>query len=431
MTLIRNRGTAGDVLNGTNTGLVKVEGPAIWYPGNHAATQSGLTPVVAVGGIGIAVKVRPTTWNATTVRGIANQYNTSNKRAWRLGINTAGSLQYHWSSDGVDTGNFSSPGIGGSIGALDGEAWWLGMTHDTATPLIRFWVGGKGDVPVWIQLGADYTPTVQPGELLQSVDVEFGIGVGYNGYSNLWDGSIEAVYQYSGVGGNTAPNQGALVFALTPADIAATAPASPSITPSVGPVLDFDRSTSGPVTTLVPAGKTVLINPETGGSAVRINWAVEGYQPLSGNDLVHGYLFNRGNVPSVQTNVFAGGGFNPYFGSGSPPSSLFVSVLGITLGAGSTSLQLPVDPFEPCVVFVVLNHDTNLLKGYCYDKTGEVGNTGGRAFTGEAAGNDGFFMRSVPGSFGCGFYREGVGIAAEYDDTALAALAAYLLNKDI
>jgi hypothetical protein len=417
MTTIRNRGTAGDALNGTNTGLVKVEGPAVF------------TPVNAGNGLGI---------DAGTYPSLAGEiYLRLRGSLFDLGQNNSEYLSDRSGSSGVFTLRLDVSG-NDKLNVLwwqnDGAAIQANMDVDVSQ-----WGGNEMVVEVWRS---------QPSPGLWNVKIEVSTPDGTLLVSANQTVSSDDTFKPSagslrvGTGGavpaqtiiqsfvfRSGDENGTILLEMKEEDIVDSADATVTITS--GQTATVARSTTGPVTTLVPAGKTVLINPETGGSAVRIDWAAAGYQPLAGNDLVHGYLFNRGNVPGGQTNVFAGGGFNPYFGSGNPPSSFVVSVLGITQGAGSGLMQLTADPFEPCVVFVVLNHDTNILTGYCYDKTGEVGNTGGRAFTGEAAVNGGFFMRSVPGSFGCGFYREGAGIAAEYDDTTLAALASYLLTEDI
>jgi hypothetical protein len=416
MTLIRNRGTAGDVLNGTNTGLVKVEGPAVWLPGvaSNDIRFVSTGAEVPAGDFTVEIGLNPSTIPFGAGTSSQEIYGATNPAyGWALRIDSSGLLflTYRNAADTL----WLAPKATDPMLTTDR---WVRAVVDSTGLSIEFFASENRNA--WRALGpavAMDEPVVNP--------VASGVTVTLTSNNN---GNLFVVQPYLGARVTVA---GSPVFDLSPADIAATDPAATTIVTTVGPDVSITRTATGPVTTLVPAGKTVLINPETGGSAVRIDWAAAGYQPLAGNDLVHGYLFNRGNVPGGQTNVFAGGGFNPYFGSGNPPSSFVVSVLGITQGAGSGLMQLTADPFEPCVVFVVLNHDTNILTGYCYDKTGEVGNTGGRAFTGEAAVNGGFFMRSVPGSFGCGFYREGAGIAAEYDDTTLAALASYLLTEDI
>jgi hypothetical protein len=205
------------------------------------------------------------------------------------------------------------------------------------------------------------------------------------------------------------------------------------------PGVTVNRATTGPVTTLVPAGKTVLINPDpTDGDLALITPTNTAAYTIAANEdaVVFGVLAS-GNPPQTNSTPFKIGAssqaqsMNLYFyNSGLVQGRVADGVSG-ALGAGDFTVP---DPFKPLAYFVVLDRSANQLSALAYDESGlvESRDSGPLPALGAVEPTSGWrFLQTTPASGSVSGFRKGVGIAAEYDDTALAALAAYLLNKDI
>lgn len=94
----------------------------------------------------------------------------------------------------------------------DGEALWVAVTWDADNGAsgndAKFWTSTDGSS--WSQLGS--TVTVSTARAIQATTTPLLVGATDDGLSNQLAGTIYYAAVYSGIGANTAPGQGTLVY---------------------------------------------------------------------------------------------------------------------------------------------------------------------------------------------------------------------------
>ena len=219
---------------------------------------------------------------------------------------------------------------------------------------------------------------------------------------------------------------------ITVADIATLPVESPQFTASTGQTVGIQRSATGTVTTIVPAGMAVYINndPDTALNCITIppnpildidptdDYVIVWCGQLGNTVGVNGHLYRGGSAntsaariqSSTNTNVAA------YFQDSTP------ATFTLNLGASTPDHQ-PV-----CVMFV-LDRGAETMRASIYNKEGLVRETVQSTPTAAGAVNVGGaqVLRSIPGSVSAFAFNTGLSVAPSVAEQA--AIAGYLLQN--
>ena len=404
MSIIRNRGLAGDALNGTNNGLVRVEGPVVWMPGSFAGDDNIMSsPSYQATGSETSFEVIVgCEWDAEEVADLGQRLLTG---GWILS-KESGVLTARFRSSADSWFSMTAP-------APTDEYARFKMTWDSTSE--EFALAWESSAGVWSQLvSADVSGlTLDPA-------YSYSMYTGQNLFSAR--GVVgEIVVQVDGV----------VVASMLPSDIVDPAASS------VG-TFTVDRGSSGPVATIVPSG-VEYINPDetVGANRIDIPNPGAGIGPIyadAGDDAVMWGLMRSGNgtgtfprmwnltgnAETMTLILFSGGG--SFRGRFTDTNSLLLQN-GYVGGVG---------PSEPVVLVLRLDRDAETWDLFVFDASGLVASSSVSAAGAVAQAtiaNQGAILKNVAGSVRAFGVKTGVGIAAEYDDTTLAALAAYLLNE--
>ena len=127
----------------------------LYLPG--VAGQYVSTPDAAaldiVGDIWLAGKFALLDWTpGADVTLVAKWEDTGDERSYRLMVDTTGVLRLSWSTDGaVGTVALSDSTVAPTVS--DEAALWVAGTLDVSTGDVKFYTGGAGVTPTWVQLG--------------------------------------------------------------------------------------------------------------------------------------------------------------------------------------------------------------------------------------------------------------------------------------
>lgn len=420
-TTLPNRGTGGPVLNAANQGLIRVEGPGMWLPGTN---PQGLTIAVAARPLMTGVQTMEVHLggnvaqdSTATDMAIAGSRDGNHCSGWiRLNPNT----RALWYLRGNGTTLYQAQWIypAGLVNP------WFRCFHDPAVPVAKMsYSVNKG--ATWVAM-ADQPYNVGVPTMGNNF---FAVGTEPNG--RFFKGVIEYV---------RVDNNGTTVIELNSSDIGAAQPNATTITPTVGPVFTVYRGTTGPTTILVPTGKTIYAVPDADLSK-RLRTGDDPALDLLTNEdgiLFLGFQRNSPVDGARPINTKTSGTTGMWISSGI--SSWSTTVFGSeNLGSDSTGTgtQVPLNNV-PSVVFSIANRATGRIVLRVYDATGErlpvtdsaldnlsnVTPAGGLTVGCPASG----VTAPMYGGFWAFGWRKGVGIASEYTDANLAALAAYLLE---
>jgi hypothetical protein len=259
MSIIPNSGTAGSALDATNNGLVRVEGPAAWAAETAAAGASNRLITSEGAGIGtattldmrLAITNHDVKWDIFA-------------RPWQVATSDA---EISFSQQGTGWLVCRTPGqdvLCGDLAAVPfGVPVIFRVTWDNATTTARgLWkltTAQTVDADIvdnagWTQLGI--STSVNEGSAGYSLEGSMALfaagGAGWTlpGMSLLAATWSEAI-------------DGAPGVSVYSSDLGAVDPAATTFVCSSGQTWDVERASSGPVTTLVPAGTVVYINPDS------------------------------------------------------------------------------------------------------------------------------------------------------------------------
>ena len=266
-----NVGTVGAALNAVaENDTVVVEGPGAWLSGagNYLSVPDEAAFDIT-GDLCIVAKIAPDSWTpASTASFVSKWLSTGNQRSWQFSVTALGQLRFKASSGSSDTVAAASA----ALGYTDGTSHWVAVTLDVddgaGNHTVSFWEGGTGSVPVWTLNQTDTTAGANPTILAGTADLTIG-GIN-DGGQQPFDGVVEHVAVYDGIGADTSPSLGTRVFELTATNIAAATVDATEITTTSGHTLTVNRATSGPQTLIVPDGRTLLINPDESDAANKV-----------------------------------------------------------------------------------------------------------------------------------------------------------------
>jgi len=196
---IPNRG-AGFYLSADIDG---VDGSGLSVPTSAALSITG--------SIGLVARIAPDAWSSGLQQGIISKTSTDdNQRSYRWGLLTDGTPVLRWSTTGSNTGTATATA---AYAFTPGQAAWVGVTADTVVGDVRFWTGGTGATPTWVQHGTSIAAAF-PGSFASTSSLLLGAGYVLSGVAmrEVLNGILYSAAVYNGVGANTSPVLGTKVF---------------------------------------------------------------------------------------------------------------------------------------------------------------------------------------------------------------------------
>lgn len=154
-----------------------------------------------LGDITIDVEAALTDWTPAVINSLLNHsLATGNIRAWLLRLNTNGTLNLIWSTNGTATVSVNSTV---AVGFTDGTRNWVRATLDvddgSSQRVIKFFTAAAGPAPSWTQLG---TTVTQAGVTsINNTTALPAIGMQDAGASNPGIGKIYRARLYNGFDG--------------------------------------------------------------------------------------------------------------------------------------------------------------------------------------------------------------------------------------
>lgn len=425
---IPNLGTAGSALDAINTGLKRVEGPAVWLPGVTGNNLKFLTstgsPELPAGDFiveaGLDLSV-PATAGNQEVFGYTSSANGGS--GWMFRVNTSTGLVQITYRNVANTGwdSANSPSL---VPLSSVQTWYRAVWNNTANT-IEFFYSVTGQGGEWISLGSA-VPTRLPNLLGNGSTVIL---------TSNQDSNIFVVNPY--LGARVTTIDGVEVFNLSPQDIAAAAPDATTITPTTGPTVTVSRSASGPVTTIVPSGVT-YINPDSTNASNAVTLPAIPGVVGAGEDLVAVWVGQLGNDPGsfqYMWEAYAGtGGFGFQRRNTTSGGSAFKSLLhdGTTSYGGSQIVNTDgllrklaaiysLDRVADIATLWVIYED-----GSIYSSATENVATAGAIDFPDVTG---YLLRAIPGTVSAWGIGSGVGIALTASEAQ--EIGAYLLNDPV
>ncbi|HEY9815483.1 MAG TPA: hypothetical protein V6D20_06750, partial [Candidatus Obscuribacterales bacterium] len=425
---IPNLGTAGATLSATNTGLVRIEGPAIWFPGSAGNNASTSVNVNMTGVTAFNVKVRvdllASSGSSTAI--IGDSYGGGTNTGW--GIRYNGTLNQFglWFYDGVSA-RITNLVLGSEI-ASNGPLW-LGYELSTSGGDTRVDGYYSYDNVNWTALGGQtwvgnaFLPNPGNNKLIIGRPPDFDGSGQFKGQ----------VYEATVRTGSSTLGQGNIFFALSGKDISTTEPSATSFTATSGHTLNISRSASGPVTTIVPSG-VVYLNPADGVGSLSVV-ANDVFDLAADEDFVIGFVGTIGNQ-NASFPRFAGwnSGTNAIHIYKNPTGNpnrmtLEYKISGVGQYVGPTEIP---PPHEPVVFLGRLNRVTGLLYTDVFTLSGNhyVGST----VTATAGAIDSTFYNfniniGTLGSAIGALWNKGIGVAPS--DAEIAEIANFLLRDTV
>lgn len=151
------------------------------------------------GDLDVRVHVAMDDWTPAATQNLASKWHTTgNQRSWRLGVLSAGTLEFRWSANGsaelVATSTVA-------VGAADGAARWIRVTLDVdngaSGRTVTFYTSTDGDT--WTQLGTAVTTSTVTSIFNSSAEVAVGA---YNaGTQQRLIGKVSAFELRAGIAG--------------------------------------------------------------------------------------------------------------------------------------------------------------------------------------------------------------------------------------
>lgn len=402
MTGIPNRGAAGSVLDAVNTGLVRVEGPAIWIPGAPYDNVQAYPGPSAVTG-DLTITVRWTFLNSTTLyQFLVNK--VPEVSGWGLQINAGVRISL---GNGTTAYAVASSVDLAAAGLVLGQTYWIKAFLDADNGAGGYagsfwWAPDQEDVPTsWTVLGAPSVTGVG-GPIVPST----AGGTIYLGNYDLASAAsrqggirrviVNDVFDFDAA--TDLPNPDALAFQC-----------------KTGQTVTVNRHTSGPVTTIVPDGTVVYVNPDDAVLGNELALSNDILEIAGDEDAVVAWCGQWGNptagypLPIAMAGTI---GIQQFFRSPSSQAVATRFVMENPGGSGGPTFNLPKD--DEMVSFVHwLDRATGLQHLVALGQTGIIfsgshnsGTSGGLLGTVGMA-----VLRSTPGSVSSFMFDRGVGIA--------------------
>jgi hypothetical protein len=179
-----------------------VDGSGLSVPSSAALSITG--------SIGLVARIAPDSWTGVLQGIISKSSTNSNQRSYRWGLLTDGTPVLRWSPDGGSTGTATATA---AYTFTAGQAAWIGVTCDTVVGDVRFWTGGTGVTPTWVQHGASVASAF-PGNFASTSPLLLGAGYVLTTADTreVLNGILYSAAVYNGVGANTSPVLGTKVF---------------------------------------------------------------------------------------------------------------------------------------------------------------------------------------------------------------------------
>jgi len=179
-------------LASTWVGLQSLRLPGI--AGNYASTPDA-APLQITGDIFVQAKVALSDWSEAGNQVICARFNIG-LTSWIFRIlGTSSELAAHV----VDSGGTGRSYAGTAPTVSDGAVLWIGFTVDVdngaAGHDVKFWVGGTGDTPIWVQQGSTVTTAGVIAIRAGNEDLEIGTRGG--GATNPMLGEVHRIRIYS------------------------------------------------------------------------------------------------------------------------------------------------------------------------------------------------------------------------------------------
>jgi hypothetical protein len=433
---IPNRGTAGSALDAVNNGLTRVEGGAVRFPTIAARLQSPYNTSLALSGEEFESVVRASVDNYVNVPLLSRYDFSTSGRSWTFCVAGNGNLILSITPDGTHASKigYQSSAAPASVIPAGTSGWWkatfVGDNGNGNSEVNFYWAPDQLKEPTeWNALGGPVqgsVTTVAPGTAPLGVNTNDG-SMGTPGLRwTLFRGILR-----DGVGGAT------LFDFDGEADI--SDPAATSFVCSTGQTLTVNRAASGPVTTLVPAGTVVYINPDDTNSN-KINTADSAVYDVAPDDdfvlLFCGAGFNPlSGMRFVSTKDGATNGIWINYTDDQPSGSGYEYVDEGLLEADTLSGN-QVPPIGPPVVWALVgNRSVNTFVLHTFDQAGPIGTAAPAAWAttaGTCSPSGGLTVgvcsgsgTNWQGSVSSYLWNKGVGIAPT--DEQLASIAAALL----
>jgi hypothetical protein len=117
--------------------------------GNYFSTPSAPANQIT-GDIDIRARINPSLdWTPSADRGIVAKFST-NQQAYSLRLTTGGTLRFNLSQNGTTNSNVTSAAV-----PFTNQTGWVRVTWTQSDGRVKFFTGGTGETPVWVQLGVD------------------------------------------------------------------------------------------------------------------------------------------------------------------------------------------------------------------------------------------------------------------------------------
>lgn len=164
-------------------------------------TRTFYTPQTAIphigGDIDIRARLAMDDWTPAATAGIVTRYGAAGARAWKLSINTAGAIDFTWTTDG--TTNIQK--VGTALGFADGTEGWVRVTLDVDNGQGGYtWKAYKStDGVAWTEVGSSVTTT---GGATSIFDAAQEYEIGGRGFAGeAWAGKMYEVQIRDGIDG--------------------------------------------------------------------------------------------------------------------------------------------------------------------------------------------------------------------------------------
>jgi hypothetical protein len=413
MTLIPNRGTAGSALDATNNGLTRVEGGAVWFPrggvGNRlTATDFGS---LATDNFTLDVEFVSPYEIGANVNCYGRTTSSGGGGGWEARILAGGTMAFSYH----DKTEFKSLS-GGNVEGAKKLRWTV--VFPTLTMEADY-----GDGAGWVD--------ESPGGLVMVSTIGYQeaayADIGSSGGNQYWLGQAMKSCVLS--------IEGAASYGYTEAIAGSLNPAATTFIDVGGSTWSVNRSTSGPVTTLVPAGTVVYINPNDAVGGNRITTASNPATELAPDEdalLMWCGLYQRPpSVVGMEIAVRTAGGSQAgmrMFSRDSDTVSVQFSdtdgsnrQTGITLASG---FQYETVVFAQVVDRLAATSKINAY-GAGWEVLGDPISIAGEGGFDNSLGFGILLMQSKCGVASSWIWNKGVGIAPS--DTKLASIAAALI----
>lgn len=169
--------------------------------GNYASTPDAAVLDIT-GDIDIRARVALDDWTPAATQTLVSKRGAAGQRSWQLDVvATSGVLRLGWTEDGT---TFILESSTAAPTVSDGARLWIRATLDVddggGNYVVKFYTGGAGETPAWVQLGATVTIAAGPTSIFSSTSpVECGSSVG--GTTQLMAGALYRAQIYDGIGG--------------------------------------------------------------------------------------------------------------------------------------------------------------------------------------------------------------------------------------